>query len=244
MKYDVVMTARVRAPLEREAHRFAGLDAGGVYPCLQHVVTHAARPQRIGHHPADHAALHGSLHRGNHALGHGVVRDDVEKQMEVRARRVDVGDEPVDDRAVVAHDFHGVAAEDRQPAQLFREPHRGRDTQVLLGMEDVRMRGEARVDGLGEFPERSGALQAPFRHPAPAEYEVERKPYRRLEQDQQQPAFRGIGRAAERDHDQHDDADSPLGDHERRKPDLGVRQERHRRRCAWRCRTLVTDAAT
>ena len=147
--------------------------------------------------------------------------------MDVRARGVDVGDEPLDDGIVVAKNVDGVAAENRHVAQLFGEAHGGRDVRFLLRMEDVRMGRKTRIHGPRELAEGHVALQSPLRHPPPAEHQVEREPHRRLEQDQQQPSLRGIRRTAERHDDQHDDADRPLGDDERREPDLRVRQERY-----------------
>ena len=143
----------------------------------------------------------------------------------MRARGVDVGDEPVDDCVVVGQDLDGVAAQDRQVAQFFGEAHGGGSNALLLRMRDIRMNREARVDGTRELGKRQRTLKAPLRYPAAAEHEIKGEPDHRLEQDQQQPALRCIRRSAKRHDDQHDDADRPLGDHEQREPRVGVGQD-------------------
>ncbi len=118
----------------------------------------AARAQRIGEHAAGDAARRRALERRDDAARDRVVGDDVEEQVDVRTRGVDVGDEPVEDAVVVGQHLDGVAAEDRHFAQLLGEVDAGRDRRVLRGVEHVGV-ARAAARGSGARARRNAAAR-------------------------------------------------------------------------------------
>jgi hypothetical protein len=74
------------------------------------------------------------------------------------------------------------------------------------------------------------ALDTDLRQPRPADRQIQQQAERRHEKKQQQPALRRVGRAAERDDDEHRQSHRPLAGDERGEPELAVEQQvgRHR----------------
>ena len=91
------------------------------------------------------------------------------------------------------------------------------------------MREETIADGARELAERRSSPEPPIRHSPAAEHKVECHADEGLEQYQQQPALRGVGRAPKRDNDEHDEANHPLERDERDEKGVVLgRVERHR----------------
>ena len=190
---------------------------------LQLLEADAARAEGVGEQAADHAALHRALERLHHARRDLVVGHDVEQQVDVRLRGIDVGHEPVEDAAIVRQHLHLVAAEDRQLAEPLGEHDGGLDLRRLRRMEDARDAPRSRSPHRArELLEGCGALEAPLGEPRPAEHQVDGESDHRLEEDEQEPPLGRLGRAPEGDDDHRHQADRPLDGDEQGPPDAGV----------------------
>ncbi len=222
--------ARAALPEESHAHGLVGFDAGSAQLGQHSHEFDATRAKGIGEDTAGDASCRRTLERRDHAARDRIVGDDVEEQVDVRTRGVDVGDESVEDPGVVGQHFDGIAPENRHFAQLFREPDAWRERRVLRGAEHVGVTEEPGANGARELAKGGRPPQPPRRQPPATEHEVECKPQDRLEQDQQQPPFRGVGRAAKRDDDEHRDADDPLDRDEKNEERMALGREvkRHR----------------
>ena len=195
---------------EADTHRLLRQDSRRQQP-RQHPSEIRTRPQRIGEQAADDAAVDGPSQRIDDARRRGVVGNDVEQQVHVVVRHVDVGDQAVDRPVVVGEDLRGVAAQYRKPPEVFGQRHRMIERRAELRMEDVRVAAEPLVDRLGKLHELDVTLQAPGRRRRPADEQIQRDADRRLEKDQQQPALGRFRRAPEWHDDDHRDAHRPFG---------------------------------
>ncbi len=207
-------------------------DAGGG-ETRQHPAKRRSRAERIGEHAAFDAAHDRALHCGDDSRRPGVVSEDVEHQVNMRACGVDVGDQPGEDRFVIGQHFDRVAAEDRQVAECLRQADRGCERRVGLRMVD---RGTARQPlqrRIGMREEFLRTLDTDLRQPRPADRQIQQQAEDGLEKNQQQPALRRVGRAAERDDDEHRQSHHPLAGNERGEPELAVEQQVGRHRVSW-----------
>ena len=145
--------------------------------------------------------------------------------MHVPLRRIDVGDETIDDFVVRGQHLDRVAAENRHVAERFGEAHGRRELRTGLGVVDRRAPRKSPVNRLGVRNEVLGALAAQCGQARSTDQQVKGEPDRGFEEDQQQPAFRCVGRAAKRHDDEHADADRPFGGDERLEPDVAIGQK-------------------
>ena len=76
-------------------------------------------PTAVGQYAARHAASRRPGQRLGHAPAHAVVLEDVEQQVDVLPRGIDVGDQAVDDHVRVVHQRDRVAGHHRQPADVL-----------------------------------------------------------------------------------------------------------------------------
>ncbi len=204
-------------------------DAHRVQP-RQELAECGPRAHRVGEHAARHATLDGTGERVDYACGHVIVGEDVEEQVHVRLRGIDVGDEPVDDALVVGEHLDRIAAEDRHLAQRLGEANGRREFGSWRGLVDRRAPREPPIDGFSAGEELVDARLAQRGQPRPADQQVERQADRGLEEDQQQPAFRGVGGTAKRHDYQHADPHDPFGSDEGSEPRAAVGQEFERHR--------------
>jgi hypothetical protein len=145
----VIAQIHARATLAHEGdpHRLSRFDAGVAQSLREGAIAEAARAQRVRQHAARHAALGRPVERGQHASGDRIVGDNVEQQVDVNLRLVDVGGETVEDRVVVAQHLDRIAAENGEIAELFGKMNARRNRGVLRRMANVGMREQPFAHG-------------------------------------------------------------------------------------------------
>ena len=140
-----------------EARAFPPEDADGQHrgdghagaPQLRRELAQAARGTGGVHeHAAVHPAAGGAAHGIGDEASRVVVRKDVEEQMHMALRGVDVGDEPPDRLVVVVDELELVAIDDAEVAEIAGEQHGleqlRRDVRGQLDLrppEPLRLRG-------------------------------------------------------------------------------------------------------
>jgi hypothetical protein len=147
-------------PEETYAHRFPGQYARR-QKSRQHSAECRARSERVGKQAADDTAVDCTGEGLDDAQRRGVVGHDVEQQVHVVARHVDVGHQAIDRSVVLRKNLGGVAAENRQAAEVFGQSHRVVERRSQLRMEDVGVAPESLVSRLGKRHELSVSLDAP-----------------------------------------------------------------------------------
>ena len=100
-------------------------------------------------------------------------------------RAVDVRGEAGDRVVVIDQQLDGVSAQDRHPAEVFREGDRLGQGRADVGVKDVGVVGESLHD-LGHCRGQSGELvPPPAREPRSADQQVEQQADPRLEEDEE-----------------------------------------------------------
>ncbi len=131
------------AAKEADRQRLRRGDAGSGEP-WKHLAESGPRAHRIREDPTGDTALDGARERIDDARGHGIVGEDVEEEMHVPLRRIDVGDETIDDFVVGGEHLDRVAAENRHVAERFGEAHGRREFRAGFGVVDRRAPREPR----------------------------------------------------------------------------------------------------
>ncbi len=208
-------------PEEPDAHRFFGQNAG-IEQAREHALKFRPRPKGVGEHAAGDTPRRGALERRDDASCRSVVGKDIEQQVYMVARHVDVGDDAVDRAFVVGEDLGRVAAENRKVAQVFRQRDGVLELRANVRTKDVLVLGQAVTRGFGQALELAVPLQPPRRQRGTSDQQVQDQAGNRFEKDQQQPPLGCIRRAAKRhDHD-HRQSQRPFGHEEDIQPEFFV----------------------
>src|SRR5437879_678026 len=115
-----------------------GLDASSTQ-LRQQDSPGALGPVRVQENPAINAALHGPLQGGYYRRGRGVVGKDVEQEVNVIGRGIDVGDQAVDDAVVIGQNLDRVPAENLEVTEAGRQTDSGLKVGIELRMQDLRV---------------------------------------------------------------------------------------------------------
>ena len=137
-------------------------------------------------------------------MAHRVVLEDVEQQVDVVPRGVDLGDQPVDNHVGIGHQRDGVAAHNRQAAAMLGQMDQHAVLVGFVRVNDV-IRFDARILGrVQQRPKLLPASQLPPAQPVLADQQVEPQSDPGLEEDHGQPRqARGRLLLSQHDHRQH-----------------------------------------
>jgi hypothetical protein len=144
--------------------------------------------------------------------------------VDVVAGLVNVLDEPADGLVVDVDQLDGVAAQNRQAAQVLGEPDRSGQFGADGRTEGIGVLAEPVADLAEDGRQSRQGLAAPPRQADPAEQQIENGADPRLEEDQQQPALGGDRRAAEGHDNQHHQAEQPSAGQDDPAPDRRVKR--------------------
>lgn len=149
------MVAQVDAPPEDAQQRMADGQAGRhVHARRAHRrpmggPDHRARTQVVGHGPAGHASAGGALQGVDDLAAVAIRKPDVEQQMDMLLRGIDVADHRVDGRVGVGQQLRRVAADGLHAAD--RTP-KVKEMPILLGDGAAEL-GLVRGIGSGKLPQ-------------------------------------------------------------------------------------------
>src|SRR5262249_38621077 len=155
--------------------------------------------------------------------------NDVEQQVNMVVRGIDVADQAIDETVVVGDYFSRVAAKDGQLPQVLCKRDGLIELDADVRVENVRLVFQPLENGTAQVIELRMALQSPLRKLRPANQRIKYQTDRRLEKNQKQPALRRFGRAAEGNDNDHRQPHRPFGGEENIHPQRLVEQPcRHR----------------